>query len=944
MVRSDDPRTQLVGAALLKTLSKDHVNAVLEAGGVPPLVRQLRNADLETRQHVSETLFNLSVVEEVRDAIVANEGLAPLVELLSADNRKVQRNAAGTIANLATNTENKEALVRMSVLPPLVKIIRDSESDRLSQQSCRALFALAANAALKVTVVAAGALPPLIRCLRSNSETVQSHAAGAIANLAIHTATKAQIIADGGLTPLCTLTHSSDERVLRQVTRALFALAAKPDLRPLIVQTGVLRPLVRLLSFRHAEVQRNSAGVIGNLALTDPFRTTLVEAQALCPLIRLAESEHEAVQQQAARALFNLSYTNDERDAAWSARVRSMVDHRGIEALVSLVRSSNVDIQHDAAGALANLAAGAPANKAEIARHGGLKPLVQLLTSPRSNVQNQAARTVATLACVTELQSLIAQAGALPPLIGLLGSDSSEVQQHATLALANLAALRQNQSLLVPLGALEPLVHTSISPHAAVQRNAIVCLNHIGIRGVPPCSLPNAKSRLRYEVHALLEQERHSDCHFVLLNGRHAGTSGASRRRGDAAVVVERVRAHRVVLAARSPHFRKRFAMDGKRKARGEGEGEGEGEELVLGVGCGRAALIRVLEFMYSGMASDMDREPENAAVAREVHALARHLKLDALAQVFERLGGGSADDKGMAAAYTGEDSAPDDAMHADLGRLLPLEHAAAAAAPLRHLCDIVLVASDGSRFEAHRALLWARCPYFRAMFESGMRESAQREVRVDERPQVLREMLRYVYAADATVMARTDAEDTEGVEDTEGNRDGGGDATRWRRARRAQLLLELMGAANKHMLDGLQLLCEETLAQGLEQYAKAHPGCVNAILEAATQMHAQRLRARCLLYCLQRLGAPREQPQPQPQQEQEQEQPQWQRRAWGELSAPVYRDIVAQGERWGFRVARHPVHCTRSIAHDALHPKIAHEDCIRGGARASERATATIK
>ncbi|VDK68032.1 unnamed protein product [Anisakis simplex] len=43
-------------------------------------------------------------------------------------------------------------------------------------------------------------------------------------------------------------------------------------------------------------------------------------------------------------------------------------------------------------------------------------------------------------------------------------------------------------------------------------------------------------------------------------------------------------------------------------------------------------------------------------------------------------------------------------------------------------LCDVVLVA-DGLRFSAHRVVLAATIPYFRAMFTAEMAECQQKEV-----------------------------------------------------------------------------------------------------------------------------------------------------------------------------------------------------------------------
>ena len=48
-----------------------------------------------------------------------------------------------------------------------------------------------------------------------------------------------------------------------------------------------------------------------------------------------------------------------------------------------------------------------------------------------------------------------------------------------------------------------------------------------------------------------------------------------------------------------------------------------------------------------------------------------------------------------------------------------------------RSLCDVTLQADDNQQFEAHRVVLAASSPYFRAMFAGDMEESRQRLVAI---------------------------------------------------------------------------------------------------------------------------------------------------------------------------------------------------------------------
>ena len=61
-------------------------------------------------------------------------------------------------------------------------------------------------------------------------------------------------------------------------------------------------------------------------------------------------------------------------------------------------------------------------------------------------------------------------------------------------------------------------------------------------------------------------------------------------------------------------------------------------------------------------------------------------------------------------------------------------------------LCDVVLDV-DNKKFEAHRAILAANSPYFRAMFTNGMQETQQREVKLQGiDPTLMSLIIEYIY------------------------------------------------------------------------------------------------------------------------------------------------------------------------------------------------------
>ena len=93
-----------------------------------------------------------------------------------------------------------------------------------------------------------------------------------------------------------------------------------------------------------------------------------------------------------ARALFTLSAEESVKTLIVTLR-----EGRGLKRLVSLSAAKSVEIQRDAAGALANIAIGS-GHKVKVAKAGGIKALVRLVQSPSPLVQRQAARALFALA------------------------------------------------------------------------------------------------------------------------------------------------------------------------------------------------------------------------------------------------------------------------------------------------------------------------------------------------------------------------------------------------------------------------------------------------------------------------------------------------------------------------------------------------------------------
>ncbi|XP_046917093.1 BTB/POZ and MATH domain-containing protein rdx isoform X1 [Dermatophagoides farinae] len=119
---------------------------------------------------------------------------------------------------------------------------------------------------------------------------------------------------------------------------------------------------------------------------------------------------------------------------------------------------------------------------------------------------------------------------------------------------------------------------------------------------------------------------------------------------------------------------------------------------------------------------------------------------------------------------------------------------------------DVILCVNK-KEFFAHKAILAARSPVFAAMFQHDLAEKKQNRVDItDMEPEVLREMLRFIYTGKAPALDKLDA--------------------------------DLLAAADKYDLERLKVMCEESLCSNLSVETAADV-LVLADMHSASQLKA---------------------------------------------------------------------------------------------------------
>ncbi|XP_031231963.1 TD and POZ domain-containing protein 4-like [Mastomys coucha] len=117
-----------------------------------------------------------------------------------------------------------------------------------------------------------------------------------------------------------------------------------------------------------------------------------------------------------------------------------------------------------------------------------------------------------------------------------------------------------------------------------------------------------------------------------------------------------------------------------------------------------------------------------------------------------------------------------------------------------------------GQEFRAHKAILAARSPVFRAMFEHGMEESLKNHVEIhDLDPQVFKEIMGFIYTGKAPQLHSH------------------------------SMATGVLAAADKYGLEGLKVLCEKALCRNLSVENAAHT-LILADLHSIEQLKTQAL------------------------------------------------------------------------------------------------------
>lgn len=297
-------------------------------------------------------------------------------------------------------------------------------------------------------------------------------------------------------------------REQKEVAFGLCDLSTHEELHERIVKKGGIKSLLNLLKIsQDNEAQRFAAMAIGNVASAPFNRMPIVDEGALSVLIEFAADDANDLiaRQYCAMAIGNIAADPEAHE--------EIVQNDGVAALMSLLKTEDIESGRYSAFALSNLAANAN-HRSAIVDQGGAAALVALACCDDINAQRQAMSALRGLCMTPAYREVVVQEGILDPVILMARTDEIDVLREVSAALNCLSSMDTNKTEVCDR-AISTIIAMLLSGDVETERHAACAIANL-------VELP--------ELHGRLLEERGLAPLVALALSDDANTKGEASR------------------------------------------------------------------------------------------------------------------------------------------------------------------------------------------------------------------------------------------------------------------------------------------------------------------------------------------------------------------------------------------------------------------------------
>ncbi|XP_072109990.1 outer dynein arm-docking complex subunit 2 isoform X4 [Mobula birostris] len=487
LLDTDDIKCKVGSLKILKEISKNPQirRCLAELRGLQTMVKILDSSNKDLKCLAAETIANIAKFKKARQTVRLHGGIQRLVGLLkcdpilssnlTAEQKKVievARCGALALWSCSKSKKNKEEIRRSGGIPLLGHLLKSPHENMLipvvgTLQEC------ASEPSYSLAIRTENMIKDLVRNLSSESEELQMHCARAIFKCGEDKETRDLVRAHNGLEPLVKLFNRSDNKeLLAAATGAVWKCAISMENVDRFKNLRIVETLINLLVGQPEGVLINVVGALGQCARDQTIRAAIRKSEGIEPLVNLLTGTNNALLVNVTKAVGECAV-----DPENMAIIESL---DGVRLLWSLLKKPNPDIQASAAWAICPCIENAK-EAGEMVRSfvGGLELIVNLLKSDNIEVLASVCAALAKIAMDEENLAVITDHAVVPMLSSLTYVKDDVLRQHLADAIACCCKWGNNRVAFGQTGAVAPLVHYLKSKNPLVHRATAQALHQL---------------------------------------------------------------------------------------------------------------------------------------------------------------------------------------------------------------------------------------------------------------------------------------------------------------------------------------------------------------------------------------------------------------------------------------------------------------------------------